>query len=327
MKKILSLILCCILLGLTLIGCQAATQEPISQTGFAFDTVITIKLYDSTDTTILTECFALCAKYENLFSATLEGSDIWNINHANGQAVTVSADTIALLSETLTYCEMTDGVLDLTLRPVSALWDFSGQIAAAPDSYYIPTADELSALMTHVDYRNVHILENNQIQITDTKTQIDLGFIAKGFIADRLKEYLLSQGVNSALIDLGGNILTVGCKPDGTEFLVGVKRPYGNDAIATKPIMDSSMVSSGCYERYFEQDGIQYHHILDSSTGYPIHNDLLGVTILSESSTMGDAYSTYCYILGFDKGMEFINSQENVEAIFITKDYQLHYSY
>ncbi|MBQ7942654.1 MAG: FAD:protein FMN transferase [Lachnospiraceae bacterium] len=327
MKKLTSLILCCIILSLSLIGCSSTNQEPISQTGFAFDTVITIKLYDSTDTNILAECIALCEKYEHLFSATLEGSDIWNINHANGQAVTVSEDTIALLTEAISYCEMTEGILNLTLRPISALWDFSGQIAASPDTYYIPTDDELSDLMTHVDYRNVHILENNQVQIADAEAQIDLGFIAKGFIADRLKEYLLSQGVNSALIDLGGNILTVGCKPDGSGFLVGVKRPYGNDAIATKTIIDSSMVSSGCYERYFEQDGIQYHHILDSTTGYPIDNDLLGVTILSESSTMGDAYSTYCYILGLEKGMEFILSQEGVEAIFITKDYELHFSY
>ena len=138
----------------------------------------------------------------------------------------------------------------------------------------------------------------------------------------------MENGVESAVINLGGNVLCVGSRPDGTPFRVGLQRPFAdrNETIATIEVSDLSVVSSGIYERYFEQDGQLYHHILDPATGYPCENNLVAVTILSEESTDGDGLSTTCFALGLEKGMELIESLENVEAMFITEDNELHYS-
>jgi len=327
---------------------------PISRTGFAFDTVVTITIYDSQKKETLDECLMLCEKYESLFSATQEGSEIWNINHANGQAVSVSYDTAVLIQAALYYCAQSHGMLDLTLHPISEEWNISGQMEQAsilPDyKYYIPSQQTLSQLLEHVAYQNVQLIDANGTEIgnnttlsdntdyyvllKDSQSTIDLGFIAKGYIADQLKSYLLSECVKNAIISLGGNVLLIGSKPDNTPFHVGIQKPFGaaNEVITTLQKSDSSVVSSGCYERYFIIDDDKkaktiYHHIFDPTTGYPVQNDLLGVTILSHSSMEGDALSTYCYILGLEKGLEYIRSLENVEAIFITKNYEIISSY
>ena len=148
---------------------------------------------------------------------------------------------------------------------------------------------------------------------------IDLGFIAKGYIADKMKEYLLSNGVESALINLGGNVLTIGNKPDGSPYILGIQEPFSNgqSSIPNVSIRDKSLVTSGVYERYFYEKDTLYHHILDTKTGYPIDNDLLGVTILSESSMEGDAYSTICLCLGLEDGMKLIEKTEGLEALLI----------
>ena len=354
-RKHLSLFSFLFLASTVMTSCsRIRTQTPVSHTGFAFDTVVTISIYDSSKADALEQCFALCEKYESLFSTTLEGSEIWKINHANGKRTAVSYDTALLIQSALSYCDQSQGILDLTLHPIAEEWDISGQMrqasALADYDYSIPSEQTLSELLTHVDYRNVVITDANGSEIgyndtlsddtgyfvtlTDNESAIDLGFIAKGYIADRLKEYLLSQGVESGIISLGGNILLIGSKPDGTPFNVGIQKPFGatNEVITTIQQSDISVVSSGCYERYYmtdadEKDGIIYHHIFDATTGCPVQNDLLGVSILSASSMEGDALSTYCYLLGLDKGLEYIRSLENVDAVFITKDYAIISSY
>lgn len=354
-QKLLSLCSLLFLVSTVMTGCShISPQTPVSRTGFAFDTVVTISIYDSSKTDALEQCFALCGKYESLFSTTLEGSEIWNINHANGKKTAVSYDTASLIQSALSYCAQSQGMLDLTLRPITEEWDISGQMsqasALADYDYYIPSEQTLSELLAHVDYRKVIITDadGNEIgyndtlsddtsyfvTLTDQESAIDLGFIAKGYIADRLKEYLLSQGVESGIISLGGNILLIGAKPDGTPYNVGIQKPFGatNEVITTIQQSDISVVSSGCYERYFttdasEKDGVIYHHIFDAATGCPVQNDLLGVSILSDSSMEGDALSTYCYLLGLEKGLEYVRSLENVDAVFITKDYAVITSY
>ncbi len=324
---------------------------PISRTGFAFDTIVTITIYDSQKEKVLDHCLMLCEKYESLFSTTQEGSDVWNINHANGQAVPVSYDTAVLIQAALYYCAQSHGMLDLTFRAVSQEWNISEQMkeasVVADYNYYIPSQQKLSQLLEHVNYENVQLVDdkgteieynttlsnniNYFVTLNDNQSAIDLGFIAKGYIADQLKSYLLSEGVKSGIISLGGNVLLIGSKPDGTPFHVGIQKPFGavNEIITTLEKNDSSVVSSGCYERYFmiDKNKTIYHHIFDTTTGYPVQNDLLGVTILSRSSLEGDALSTYCYILGLEKGLEYIRSLENVDAIFITKDYEIISSY
>ena len=164
--------------------------------------------------------------------------------------------------------------------------------------------------------------------LTDPEAQIDLGGIAKGYIADRLKEYLESQGIEHALIDLGGNMLTLGGRYDGSDFRIGLQEPFADTGtvMAAVTVNDQSVVTSGDYERYFEKDGVIYHHILDPDTGYPIQNDLDQVTIISDESVDGDALSTTCFALGLEDGLELIQSLDGIEAVFVTKDGEIHTS-
>lgn len=302
-------------------GC-GVQSKPISQTGFHLNTVISITIYDKSKADVLEECFSLCENYENMFSKTIEGSDVWNINHALGTPVTVSDDTITLIETASKYSSLTDGLIDITIEPLSTLWNFSDS-----ENTHVPSEDELNVLLPLVDYKNM-IIEENTVTLLNPDASIDLGFIAKGYIADRLKEHLLANNVEHAIINLGGNVLTIGNKPDGSLYTVGIQKPFDerNAAITTLNISDQSVVSSGVYERYFETNGTLYHHILDAKTGYPIRNNLLGVTIISDYSLDGDALSTTCFVLGLEHGMQLIENLENVEAVFITDDYELHYS-
>lgn len=304
---------------LLLTGC-GATQEPIVRTGFYFDTVIRITIYDAKKEACLESCFELAQKYENMLSPTVEGSDIWKINHSNGEPVEVSDETIMLLETALFYCDITDGLIDITIEPLNELWDFHTK-------EQVPSAEAISETLNHIDYNNL-LIEGNTVTLLDPKASVSLGFIAKGFIADKMKEYLISQDINSAIIDLGGNILAVGSKPDGSPYKLGIQNPFDEQGtpIATLSVTDKSLVTSGIYERCFYQNDILYHHILNPVDGYPVKNNLLSVTILSDSSVMGDALSTSCFVLGLEDGMKLVESLDDIEAVFITDDYVLHYS-
>lgn len=309
------------LLSFLLISC-GGQKEPLARTGFYFDTVITVTLYDKQSEKLLDECFSLAETYENRLSKTRENSDVWNINHGNGQPVSVSEDTLTLLRCALSYAVLSDGKTDPTIGTVTELWDFSASSAAI-----IPSQEDLDEALSHVGYRNITI-SGDTVSLFDPQTEIDLGFIAKGYIADRMKDYLVSQGVTSATINLGGNVLTIGSRPDGAPFRIGIQKPFAptGTVALTLPVADMSVVSSGVYERYFEADGKLYHHILDTKTGYPIQNNLFEVTILSPSSMDGDALSTTCFVLGLEKGMAFIESLDHTEAVFLTSDGGIHAS-
>lgn len=318
-------------LSLLLSGC-ANKNQPISQTGFYFDTIIQVTIYDSRKTDCLDGCMELAKEYEKMLSPSVEGSDIWNINHSNGSPVTVSDETIMLFKTALSYCDMTEGRIDITIEPANRLWNFhadnsASDIADSPEPAQIPSQEDLAEAVSHVNYHNL-IIEGNTVTLRDPESAVSLGFIAKGYIADKMKEYLVSQNITSAIINLGGNLLAVGSKPDGSPFQFGLQNPFDEhgSVIAVLPVTDISAVSSGVYERYFYKNDVLYHHILNPKDGYPVQNDLLGVTILSESSVTGDALSTTCFVLGLEEGMELIESLENIEAVFITEDYRLHYS-
>lgn len=319
MKNIYKLLSICLLTTCCLfLSACSSSKEPISKQGFLLDTVIQITLYDTNDESLLDESFAVCEKYEQLLSRTIETSDVSRINEANGKPVTVSDETISLIQKSLTYSQLSDRAFDITIAPLSSLWDFKDK-KTIPDSHAL---DEARAL---VDYHTIQI-NGNTVTLSNPKASIDLGAIAKGYIADKIKEYLVSQNIKSGLINLGGNVLTIGTKPDGSAWNIGIQKPFDeqNAVITSVHLSDESVVTSGVYERYFKQDGIIYHHILDAKTGYPYQNGLLGVTIISKESVDGDALSTTCFALGLQKGMELIQSLPDVEAIFITDDYQLH---
>ena len=324
LKKIflrtLSVLCMGVLLASSLGGCTSPQKdESLTMTGMYFDTVVTIEAW-GTSRDILDHCEELCDRYEHLFSRTLEDSEVSKINNSGGQPVTVSDETAELIRLGLEYGDISDGYFDITIASASELWDFTDN-----EEKKFPDSEVLAEAAAHIDYHNVKV-EGNTVTLTDPMTKIDLGGIAKGYIADRLKDYLQSEGVEHALINLGGNMLAVGSKTDGSSFRIGLQKPFEPDGtpIAVLEVDDQSVVTSGNYERYFEKDGTIYHHILDPDTGYPIQNDLYQVSIISDRSVDGDALSTTCYALGLEKGMELIRSLDGVEAVFVTSDYEIH---
>lgn len=306
------------LLTFILTGCQYSTT-PVTIQGFYFDTVVSITFYEKDSEkleTLKNECMSIMATCENTFSRTVEGSDIWNINHSDGMPVTVSDETIYLLNKALYYAELSDGLVDPTIGTLSTLWNFGTE-----NEKKVPSDAEIKKALSHVHYQNI-IIDNNTVTLKDPETIIDLGFIAKGYIADLLKEYLLSQDVKSAIINLGGNVLTIGNKPDGTPYQVGIQEPFSQTGtpLFSLPVTDCSLVSSGNYERYFEKDGIFYHHILSPYSGMPADSGLMQVTIISNSSADGDALSTLCFLLGYEESVKLVESLPDTEAVFVMKD-------
>lgn len=307
---------------LLLTGCSGyGSKRNLTYTDALFDTVISVKILDTADEELLTGCRKICQKYDTMFSRTNENSEIYKINHAGGKPVKVSDDTITIIEKGIYYSEISNGAFDITIGSVTSLWDFKSS------NHQIPSKDKISKAVSHVNYKDI-IIHDNTIQLSDSKSQIDVGALAKGYIADRLKEYLIENGVKHAIIDLGGNVLLIGSKADGSDYNIGIQKPFDEtgEPITSVKISDHSLVTTGIYQRYFEKDGNFYHHIIDPNTGYPCENNLYGVTIITESSLTADALSTTCFLLGFDSGLNLINQLDDVDAIFITDDMQLHYS-
>ncbi len=296
-----------------------SSSGTFSRTGFYFDTVIEITLYDTGDLSkdkadeALNECMSLCAHYEDLFSRTKDGSDIYRINHAEGSPVSVDPETALLLSDAISIAEETEGLVDPSIGALSFLW-FPGSLDPS-----VPSESAIKEALSHVDYRKI-LIENNTVTASDPDAVLDLGFIAKGYIADRLKEYLSEIGIKSALINLGGNVLALGNKPDGKEFKVGIRDPIHPDGAPVKDlsVSDLSVVSSGNYERFFTEDGIRYHHLLDPFSGYPAETGLSQVTIIASSSEEADALATICFLMGYEKAASFLKEKHpEVRAVFL----------
>ena len=293
----------------TAAGCTSAPQKNTA-VGFHMDTVITLTGY--CDEELLREAIGLCAEYEKLLSRTLQGSDIWNVNHAKGEAVSVSDDTIRVLELALEVCGKSGGALDITIAPAVDLWDFkSGETV-------IPAKDDIAAAMEQVDYTKV-FLDGNTVRVPEGM-QIDLGAVAKGYIADRVAQFLSDKGVESATLNFGGNVIAMGSKPDGSGWNIGIQDPAAptGDSAAVLSVQGLSVVTSGVYQRGFDLDGVRYHHILDSETGYPVQNGVASVTIISSESALGDALSTACFAMGGD-GLSFAESM-GAEAVIIYSD-------
>ena len=327
--KHLSLLLILCMFSATLSGCSLpSSEQTISKSGFYFNTVIQITLYKSSYESLLEDCFSLADTYESYFSNTVSDSDISNINNADGAFVEVHDETIELLKKGIYYGDLSDGSFDITIGKLSDLWNFStyALLNEVPESA-VPTNDEIQEALKTVDYKGVTI-DGNKVALSNPDSKLDLGGIAKGFIADKMKAYLEENGVESGMINLGGNVLTLGKKADGSSYTIGIQKPFSEDGetIASVEVADKTVVSSGVYERYYEIGDKFYHHILNPHTGYPYDNHLLGVTIICDDSVDGDGLSTTCFTLGLDDGMALIESLADVEAIFITDDYELHTS-
>lgn len=310
LRMVSVLLLCAVLLC----GCSGAFDR-VEKTAFYFDTAVSITLYGG-ESEWLDEAFALCARYEKIFSRTDENSELYALNHAGGQPVTVSDELAQVIAAAVKYSKISNGKFDITIAPYSDLWDFAAEHPTLPDP------DALAAAGATVGYEKIE-LSGNTVTLHGG-AQIDLGGIAKGYIADRLAEFFTAKGA-SAVISLGGNIYLTGEKPGGDAYTVGIKDPENPAELAAKVGLGGgwSVVTSGDYERSFILDGVRYHHILDAASGMPADSDLRAVTIIARSSMQADALSTVCFLLGEEAGKALIESTDGVEAVFINAQNQI----
>ncbi|MBE6759500.1 MAG: FAD:protein FMN transferase [Ruminococcaceae bacterium] len=310
--RAVSIAITAILAVSVLFGCSGQSMKEQERTSFLFDTIISIKLRCDNDAeSVLDDVFSLCEHYNSLFDRYDPESDIYRINHSEGLPCEVNPETAEMLSAALDYSRLSGGRYDISCGSVTILWDFTSDVPLLPD----PSALE-SALET-VGFENV-IIDGCTVTVPQG-TELDPGGIAKGFIADKAADFIRSAGVESAVINLGGNVCVVGDK-DGQPFKVGIQSPFESGSIGYVSVTDCSVVTAGSYQRCFELDGTLYHHILDLTDGMPSRSGVASVTIISRSSAQADALATACFIMGVEDGMTLIDSLEGVEAIFVTED-------
>jgi len=331
-KKGYIVIIAILLLAIFVTGCTSKNSdlgstpnspvksEPISRTEFLMDTVMTIKIYDKPDNKILDKVFSRLEEIESRMSATIETSDITKINkNAGVKPVTVNPDTYFVIKGAKYYAEISSGAYDPTIGPLVELWNIK---SGETERDYIPSSQDIQSKKSLVDYNDLELLDKNQVFLKKENMEINLGGIVKGYAADEVRRILIENGVQAAIIDLGGNIFAHGEKAENLSWKIGIQNPleHTGNYLGILEVKDQSIVTSGDYERFFEYNGKKYHHILDAKTGYPAENEITGVSIISDASIDGDALSTTLFVLGLDKGMELVNSLDGVEAIFITKD-------
>jgi len=296
---------------LALSGCRGA-EKPAQVQFLAMDTVMSLTAYGDGAREALEQSQREILRLEKLFSVTDSGSEIYAANHGGGAAVPLSPETAQVVALALEMAEKTGGAVDPTVYPVVAAWGFTGE------EYRVPDVDELARLLTQVDYSAVQ-LEGDTLTLP-SDMEIDLGSIAKGWTADRVVELWRQAGLTSGCLTLGGNVQTLGTKPDGSLWRVGVQDPGGSGYVAILTVSDRAVVTSGGYERYFEQDGEIYWHIMDPATGYPARTGLASVTAVGPSGAVCDALSTALFVMGLEKAHQFWRENRDFEAVFILED-------
>lgn len=321
LKKTFSILLVFIILC-SIAACQQTSNvemEPIYGTEFVLNTAATVTIYDSDNYDLIDQSFQICRDYENKFSKTIKDSEIEKLN--SRQISIVSDETAELIETSLEFSAVTNGAFDISIGSITNLWDFTSEEHLVPDPNTINTAKEF------VDFRKIKV-NGQEVLFENENTQLDLGAIAKGYIADQMKIYLIEQGVESAIINLGGNVQCIGRKADDQGFRVGIQKPFDSGSAVILELDEeySSVVTSGIYQRYFEKDNELFHHIIDPQTGFPSKNNLLSVSIISKDSATGDALSTACFVLGIEKSLNLIDGLEDVYAIFIDENYNIFYS-
>lgn len=301
--------------ALVLAGCGAQTfAEESSQTRevYAMDTVMTLEAYGQNADAALDEAITEIERLDTLWSIASTDGEIARLNAE--KQITASADTLALLTRAKEISATTDGLFSTTIAPLMEAWGFTS------GDYRVPDEAELSALLAHVD--------DEEIAISDSKVtipagaKVDLGGIAKGFTSARVMEIFRENGVENGILSLGGNVQTLGTKPNGSLWRVGLQDPTDQSALfATLELADKAVITSGAYERNFEQDGIVYHHIIDPRTGYPAESGLSSVTIVSDDGTLADGLSTALFIMGKEAAVEFWRShRDDFDMVLLADD-------
>ena len=294
---------------LFLTGCSAeSSPEPVQGTFFAMDTVMDFTIYEESG--LIDQSESLIASLESLVSVTDADSELYAINQTGSGMLTEEASS--LMKQALEICRRTDGALDLSIYPIVRAWGFT------TGSYQVPDEAEIQALLPLVDYRKIQYDAATGTVTLPEGMEIDLGSVAKGYAGQLAAQMLREHGVQSALLNLGGNVQTVGTKPDGSPWQIGIKDPQGEDAMMVLSVEDQAVVTSGGYERYFEQDGQTYWHIMDPSTGHPADSGLISVTIVGDEGVVCDGLSTALFVMGLEKAADLWAQSCNFEAVFVT---------
>lgn len=320
--KFISLSLILIVL-LPLAGCNRKSKE-YSKDTFMMGTIISLKYYGKDGEKAIEESIKKIDEIEKSMSLNIEDSEISKINKEAGiKPTTVSSSILEVIERGLYYGQFSKGCFDISIRPVDALW------AIGTENERVPEKSEIDEALKEVNYKNIEInKEKSSVYLKEKGMAIDLGGIAKGYAADELVNILKKYKIDSAMINLGGNLYVYGSK-DGKEALnIGIQDPKKDQGefFGVVKVKDKSVVTSGNYERYFEKDGKRYHHIMDPSTGYPSENGIISSTIISDKSIDGDALSTATYVMGVDKAMKLIESIDGVDAIIVTDDNKIYTS-
>lgn len=291
-------------------------DEPVQREFFAMDTYMTFTAYGSGAEQALADAEEEIRTLEGEWSVTDEDSEIWQVNHSDGEPVVLSDDTARVVQFALDMAKETDGALEPTIYPVLTAWGFT------TDENRIPAEDELQALLENVGYEKVE-LSGNEIRL-QPGMELDLGAVGKGYAGDLAAERMEADGITSALLDIGGNIQAIGFRPDGADWRIGIRSPYGEGEIGVLSVSDCAVVTSGNYERYFVgEDGEEYGHIIDPATGYPVDNGLASVTIITEEGKRGDALSTSMFVKGLEQAQDYWSARQDFDMIMVTEDGQL----
>ena len=296
-----------ILICLLMCGCSQNNMTEYTDNIFAMDTVMDLKIYSENDEA-LSEAKAEIRRIDTLFDRGNENSDIYKIN--KNKSADVSAETADVIRTALSISDRTGGAFDITVAPIMDLWGFYG------NEFNVPSDDELQSTLEGVGYEKIRF-DNTNISIPEN-TGIDLGGIGKGYASDRIAALLKNKGVKSAIISLGGNVHAIGKRNDGSEWTVGITDPHNKSQLIGKlKISDKAVITSGAYQRYFEQGGITYHHIIDPTTGKSADSGLASVTVIANSGMTADGLSTALFVMGLDKAIELWRGSSDFDAVFV----------
>ena len=286
---------------------------------FAMDTYMTVTAYDKGATEAVDQAADEISRLDQLLSTGNEDSEIYKINQS-GDGI-LSEETAYLVERSLDLYEATDGAFDIAIYPVMKALGFTD------DNFRVPDADELKDLLTLTDASDIsYDKETSQIVFKKDGMQIDFGGIAKGYTSARIMDIFRACGIKSGLVNLGGNVQALGTKKDGSSWRVAVQDPQDTDQyLGVLSIQDKAVITSGGYERYFEQDGRTYHHIIDPKTGYPVENGLISVSIVTADGTLADGLFTSVFIMGKEAATEYWrNHSDEFDMILMTDDREIY---
>lgn len=284
---------------------QNGSQESTA-TVYAMDTTMTLKAIGSNSEKAVAESRAEIERLDGLFRRGSESSEIYAVN--NDKTDNVSDETAQVIGRALDVCSSTDGAFDISIAPVMDLWGFYTK------EFHVPSQDEINEVLKKVDYRNIK-RDGNKIELSNG-VQMDLGGIAKGYTSAKIAD-IFKQNDVVGIVSLGGNVQAAGTKPDGSLWRVAIQNPDNESYIGSVSIADKAVITSGGYQRFFEQDGVIYHHIVDPKTGYPAESGLKSVTIISDDGTLADGLSTSLYVMGLEKAEEYWRANPNFDAVLV----------